>query len=42
MSIDLIVNLPFASRHPDLWRLITEKYPAEPSRSAGAPGLPQN
>ncbi|MDE5453638.1 hypothetical protein GWE18_12335 [Bradyrhizobium sp. CSA112] len=25
MSSDLIVNLPFASRHSDLWRLITER-----------------
>ena len=27
MSSDLIVNFPFASRHPDLWRLITENIP---------------
>ena len=27
MSIDLIVNLPFASRHPDLGRLIKENIP---------------
>jgi hypothetical protein len=38
MSSDLIVNLPFASRHPDLWRLITENIPQSIRALRAAPG----
>jgi hypothetical protein len=39
MNSDLIVNLPFASRHSDLLRLITENIPQSIRALRAAPGF---
>ena len=39
MSSDLIVNLSFASRHPDLWRRITENIPQSIRALRGRAGI---